>query len=401
MDNQTNDQKSIKETSTTPKPIIPETPISEADPVSITPETQVPITVENPISTMTEVPVVETELPPSQPEPQPEPEIEETVPAGEYQNEYQDVLDQYAANQEITSPILENETPPLPSTPAPTITDSDIFPIPPQNNLFKIIFIISLIIFVLTATVLAFVYFKSKNNQKSPTSSTIIETAPTPTISDTCFLNDKTYQTGKTFTATDGCNTCTCVSQNNISCTDKECPSSKSATESAVNSTKTATSSSIPQDWKTYTNSTYKYSINYPNTWAFKTNTNKSISLETLESQKATTELSKVKGDIPRICGYYQIQCFKNLNEFVSEYKETTKLVSLYDYLLSDKIRFTNINKRENINGNNSYEAIEMGMDNVKEIFIEKKDSSFCEISFCDQDLTDIENQFINTFKFN
>jgi len=242
MDNQTNDQKSIKETSTTPKPIIPETPISEADPVSITPETQVPITVENPISTMTEVPVVETELPPSQPEPQPEPEIEETVPAGEYQNEYQDVLDQYAANQEITSPILENETPPLPSTPAPTITDSDIFPIPPQNNLFKIIFIISLIIFVLTSTVLAFVYFK--NQKSSPTVNNQPSTINnlTPTIaSGTCFLNDKTYQTGETFTATDGCNTCTCVSQNNISCTDKECLSSKSATESATTITPTKT----------------------------------------------------------------------------------------------------------------------------------------------------------------
>jgi len=192
---------------------------------------------------MTEVPVSETELPPSQPEPQLEPEIEETAPAGEYQNEYQDILNQYAANQETTAPTLENETPPPSSPPTPTITDSDIFPKPPQNNLFKIIFIISLIIFVLTSTVLAFVYFK---NQKSPpiinnqpsTTDNLTPTAP----SGTCFLNDKTYQTGETFTATDGCNTCTCVSQNNISCTDKECPSSKSATESASTITPTKTS---------------------------------------------------------------------------------------------------------------------------------------------------------------
>jgi len=228
MDNQTNDQKSIKQTSTIPKSIIPETPISEADTVSITPETQIPITVKNPISTMTEVLTSETDLPPIQP--QPETEIEETAPTGEYQNEYQDILNQYAANQETTAPTPGNETP----LPTPTITDSDIFPKPPQNNLFKIIFIISLIIFILTTTVLAFTYFKSQNNQKSSTPNTIIEAAPTPTISDTCFLNDKTYQAGESFTATDGCNTCTCVSQNSISCTDKECSSSKSATESAT-----------------------------------------------------------------------------------------------------------------------------------------------------------------------
>jgi len=227
MDNQPNDQKSIKETSTSSTPIIP--------------ETQVPDNIENPISTMTEVSTSETELSPSQPEtlPQPEPEIEETN-SSEYQNEYQDVLNQYAANQETIKPTLEpeNETPI-----APIIPDSNIIPSPPQNNLFKIIFIISLIIFILTATVLAFVYFKNQkgsstiNNQSSTTEN------PTPTISssDTCFLNDKTYQAGETFTATDGCNTCTCVSQNNISCTEKECSSSKSATNSA--SQKESTSS--------------------------------------------------------------------------------------------------------------------------------------------------------------
>ncbi|MDD4135592.1 MAG: PsbP-related protein [Candidatus Shapirobacteria bacterium] len=265
MDNQSNDQKSIKQTSTIPNPIIPENTVSETFPASTISESQIPVTVENPVSTITEIPVSETELPLSPPEPQPEPEIEETAPTGEYQNEYQDILNQYAANQETTAPTLENETPPLPSTPAPTITDSDIFPIPPQNNLFKIIFIISLIIFVLTSTVLAFVYFK--NQKSSPTtnsqSSTINNPTPT-TTSDTCFLNDKTYQAGETFTATDGCNTCTCVSQNNISCTDKECPSSKTATQSALNSNKTATSSSATQDLKSYTNTKYKYSFKFP-----------------------------------------------------------------------------------------------------------------------------------------
>jgi len=232
MDNQNNDQKSIKQTSTSTTTESPITPILETPNNSVS-ETTIPVVPEPPIP---ETPVPETELPPLQPQT----EIEETVPSNEYKNEYQDILNQYAANKETTAPTLENETPPSPP-PTPTITDSDIFPKPPQNNIFKIIFIFSLIVFISTATILAFVYFKNQNNQESSTTKTI-ETIPTQTVTDTCFLNDKTYQAGETFTATDGCNTCTCVSQNNISCTDKECLSSKSATESATTITPTKTS---------------------------------------------------------------------------------------------------------------------------------------------------------------
>lgn len=262
MDNQPNNQNPIKPNPSDPNPIIPENPI---------PESQIPVTTENPIATMTGVPASETELPSSQPEPQPEsqpePEIKETVPVGDYQNEYQDVLDQYKTSQETTEMTPENETL-TPST--STITDSDIFPKPPQNNLFKIIFIISLIIFVLTSTVLAFTYFKNQNSSLTTNnqSSTVNNLAPTVSP-DTCFLNDKTYQAGETFTATDGCNTCTCVSQNNISCTDKECSSSKSATISTTtNNSAPTTVTDETQDWQTYTNSTFNYSIKYPKNWS-------------------------------------------------------------------------------------------------------------------------------------
>jgi hypothetical protein len=151
-------------------------------------------------------------------------------------NEYQDVLNQYAAAQEATPPIVENE--PQPTT---TFTDLGISEKPPQNNIFKIIFIISLIIFVLTATILAFVYFKNQNNSTTSTSTNYVpqnnsasQNTPTPTITGTCFLNDKTYQIGDSFAASDGCNICTCKSQNNISCSDNQCLSSKSSTESAT-----------------------------------------------------------------------------------------------------------------------------------------------------------------------
>ena len=249
MDNQLNNQKSIKQTSSSTTTESPITPILETPNNSVS---------ETPIPTAPEIPVPETELPSAQtqpeveeriPEPptpetelpplQTQPEIEETAPSDEYKNEYQDVLDQYATNTNKETPtVLENETQ------APTLTDFDITPRPPQNNIFKIIFIFSLIVFVSTATILAFVYFKNQNSSPAINGQSSMTNDSTPTISsDTCFLNDKTYQAGEKFTATDGCNTCTCVSQNNISCTDKECLSSKSATESATNSTKTASSS--------------------------------------------------------------------------------------------------------------------------------------------------------------
>jgi len=390
MDNPNNDQKFLKQTSTIPNPIIPETSIPETSTASTIPESQVPITAENPVSTMTEVPVVETELPPTQP--QPEPEIEEKAPTGEYQNEYQDILNQYAANQETTAPTLENETPPLPSTPAPTITDSDIFPIPPQNNLFKIIFIISLIIFVLTSTVLAFVYFK---NQKSSTPSINDQSSTidnlTPTISSgTCFLNDKTYQTGETFTATDGCNTCTCVSQNNISCTEKECLSSKSATESAANSTKTATSSSIPKDWQTYTDSVYKYSIQYPSNWTIdkKITSDTRLLINSPEKIKSLQNPNNYEGysgdDI-------NIQVYK-------DYKNSlTKNQSLEEYFKSSGL-FSNV-KKIKIGNTNGYIVDEAGMATTPAYFIINSNNVFEITSFLSFSQTELK--ILDSFKLN
>lgn len=389
MDNPTNDQKFLKQTSTTPNPIIPETSISETSTASTIPESQIPITVENPVSTMTEVPVSETELPPSQPEPQLEPEIEETAPPSDYQNEYQDILNQYAANQETTAPTLENETP-LPP-PTPTITDSDIFPIPPQNNLFKIIFIISLIIFVLTSTVLAFVYFK--NQKSSPTvnnqPSTIDNLTPTAP-SGTCFLNDKTYQAGETFTATDGCNTCTCVSQNNISCTDKECSSSKTATESATNSTKTATPSSVTKDWQTYTDSVYKYSIQYPSNWTIdkKITSDTRLLINSPEKIKSLQNPNNYEGysgdDI-------NIQVYK-------DYKNSlTKNQSLEEYFKSSGL-FSNV-KKIKIGNTNGYIVDEAGMDTTPAYFIINSNNVFEITSFLSFSQTELK--ILDSFKLN
>ena len=374
MDNQPNDQKLTKENLT---PVIP--------------EPEIPATAENPVSIMTEIPTSETELPPSPPEnpPQPEPEIEETALPSDYQNEYQDVLNQYAANQETTAPpASDNETLP---PPPPTITESDIFQKPPQNNLFKIIFIVALIIFVSTATILAFVYFKNQkssptvNNQSSTTNNL------TPTISpDTCFLNDKTYQAGETFTATDGCNTCTCVSQNNISCTDKECPSSKSATESAANSTKVATSSNIHKDWQIYTDSVYKYSIQHPSNWIIdsKSVENQILSIsspEKIESLSSKNNSEGYSGDD------INIQLYKDYKNSLTK----NKSIEVY---LSDKTYFLNYSKTK-IGSLDGYKATELGMTEYPNFYIVKNNDLF--IISSNIEFSKIELQIVNSFVFN
>ncbi len=211
MDNQINNQEPVSQEPINQEPIInQEPPILEQPPEPPQPEPETP-----------------TESEPPAPE-IPEPETETSVPS----NEYQPVLDQYAANTESVNTEL-TETPVVESSPRSTedqLQDLGISPPPKTNGLFKVLFIIALVIFILVLASLAFTYFKSQKNSSTinDLSSTI---SPTPTISSgTCLLNEKTYQIGESFTATDGCNTCTCESQNVISCTDKTCTATKSAT---------------------------------------------------------------------------------------------------------------------------------------------------------------------------
>ena len=187
MDNQPNNPNTVKQNPITPNPITPknsenpisiltEIPVSKTELPPLQPQPEIEEVVpsheyqnEAPIPTISETPITEIELP------QPQPEVEPTAPSTEYQNEYQDVLNQYATTQKTTLPVSENE--PQPIVP-PTLADLGITEKPPQNNIFKIIFIFSLIVFISTATVLAFVFFKNQDNQPTSTPSTVEATQP-------------------------------------------------------------------------------------------------------------------------------------------------------------------------------------------------------------------------------
>jgi len=185
------------------------------------------------------------------------------------ESNYQDILDKYAASlnsteepkipePEITPPPVDvpvetpMETPietpveapiealtPPPATPE-LEPESPSLP-PKENNFFKYLFFFSLVIFliVLVSVLLSFI-----NSQKS-----LINNKNIPTISPTaipvakCEINDQKYLIGESFTATDGCNTCTCNADLTIACTQMAC---LSPTPTTIITTATPSATKVP-----------------------------------------------------------------------------------------------------------------------------------------------------------
>ena len=253
---------------------------------------------------------------------------------------------------------------------------------------FKNIFIVSLLIFLLVAAGWFYFLFFYKSTSNSSSSATPTSTiTPTEAVSsEVCELNNETYSVGDSFKSADGCNTCTCQTGNTITCTEMACnispttiPATKSATTKVTATpTKPATTSSVPKDWKTYTNPTYKYSISYSPEWTIKTYPEH----KNIVSFQSTEET----GDT---CGNYQI----------TYYKSFTEISSLSSWLKTSL--FKNFSQNT-INGFTSYSVTQLGLSETKEFYIQNKDLSFCQITFCgDRDLTSVEKQFLNSFKFN
>lgn len=199
---------------------------SQSKPEEIIPES-IP---ETPIET---TPIVEpTPQPEIIPEPEsetflkPQPEIEVT-PEPIYSQKTPDQI-----KQEIGQ-ILDG-----------TSTDSNSNIIPPvksKTNIFQILFVLSLVIFLIVVSAIAYFVFFNKTSSDNNDNSTVETVTPTPVSSVTCTLNDKTYQVGEGFPSADGCNTCSCTENGSVACTEMACESTKSATPTV---TKSATTSS-------------------------------------------------------------------------------------------------------------------------------------------------------------
>ena len=185
--------------------------------------------------------------------------------------QYQDILDQYskelAANPVPDVNVPEPEIPPQiplteipPPPPAPISNSEPVEELPPppvfisqppkNNNFFKILFFISLVIFLGVCGAILYTFISANPNSIKKTTPSAV--SPSPTIStNVCRLNDQVFQVGQSFWAADNCNTCACQADLTIACTQKACVATPSVkltpTQSAtVSATKVSLSTVKP-----------------------------------------------------------------------------------------------------------------------------------------------------------
>ena len=124
----------------------------------------------------------------------------------------------------VSKPLSSPPPPPLQKptiAPPPDLEETTSSPNKP--DIFKYIFLLSLLIFL---SVAGYIIFTIISGQQTATPS--LKSTPTPTTlpapsNQVCRLNDQEYQIGQSFPAADDCNTCTCQPDLIISCTDKNC----------------------------------------------------------------------------------------------------------------------------------------------------------------------------------
>lgn len=158
-------------------------------------------------------------------------------------------------------PVTEAIIPPSPQIELPP-ESSEISPKKP-NHFFKYLFFFSLIIFIV---VLVLVVISFLNSQKSVSNGRDIpenNIPPTSVPTAFCELNNQQYLVSATFTADDGCNTCTCGEDLTVTCTTNTCDLTPTtpATSSPSAEPSTSTLKSQVEDWKTYTKSSENLSL--------------------------------------------------------------------------------------------------------------------------------------------
>jgi hypothetical protein len=92
-------------------------------------------------------------------------------------------------------------------------------------------------------------------SQNNPPALVSPEVTPTLKPSESCQVNDKSYSIGQTFTAADGCNTCTCLEDLTISCTQKDCTSPTTTSDSS--------------NWPSFRDEKLSITFQYPPEWKY------------------------------------------------------------------------------------------------------------------------------------
>lgn len=181
---------------------------SPLDMAVTTPPPSTPSPISEPVEPVEAVPVSPTEeKPPVMAEP-----IEQTTPAVAPMAVSQNMGDREPIHQP-TSPLEAGAIPVGETTSK-------------GSGFFKILFFISLLIFLVVASALALSFINNSKTSPStvnPTIPTITEPTDAPEEESFCYLNDNKYKVNETFPSADGCNTCTCNIDGTISCTEKDC----------------------------------------------------------------------------------------------------------------------------------------------------------------------------------
>lgn len=221
--------------------------------------------------------------------------------------------------------------------------DQNLNPVTPQKNIFKILFFI-LLTLVLVIIIVLTTLLITKNKSITPVEE--LTTIPSPTTIPTQTIVDETA------------------------------------------------------NWKTYTskNEYVDYNFIYPKTWGLLERSTNTI---TIAGDIDSDYNNKVANGV-RVCGNYSITCYKNLGIYISGSGTYYNQPNTIDnYIYSEKQKFNEVQKTT-INNQTAYSFYAAGMaPEIKKYFIERGDGAFCEISFCDKDLTTNENHFLNSFKFN
>lgn len=178
-------------------------------PAEITPEPAVPN--ENPTSPSVETTPVSNEESPIPPRPEnfsePTPAEPEKTP-----EEIKKEIDALLNESNDSKDEMDNQLPPTKSS---------------GTGFFKVLFFISLLIFLGVSGILAYSILNNSKKDNSSTNKNNIINNVTPTIMNTsginCVLNEMVLKVGDTFAASDNCNTCVCNSDGTIGCTEEKC----------------------------------------------------------------------------------------------------------------------------------------------------------------------------------
>lgn len=286
-------------------------------------------------------------------------------------------------NQEVSFSQEKNEEPVIPESET----------VKPKNkmNIFKFLFFVSLFLFLAVLAMIALV-FVNNNNQVSNNNnivSTVISPTPeitpiptsVPATASSCLVNGKQYAARETFASEDGCNTCACTSDFQVVCTEKACISTNSATKKPTPT----------PALKTYKNTTYKFSFQYPQNWTTKI----ALPLINIFEPKETVK----KDDFGNILPILSINIIdlKKLNTTFAEYIEDQ---------INTRSMASNITNTT-INGYDSKHYTKTGMSNYDGYLINKENivfdiySSYGSVDKPPQIIDGPAKTILDTFKLN